>query len=162
MIRNAEIKDMPEILRIYETARRFMAQSGNPTQWGDTYPERELLEEDIRLGRLFVLDDGVLRGAFVCMEGPDPTYIKIYSGSWSEDTPYFAMHRIASDGTTRGFLKTCFSFCLEKSGHLRVDTHRDNKVMQGALEKCGFEKRGIIYLEDGSERIAYEFIARNC
>ena len=39
---------------------------------------------------------------------------------------------------------------------LRGDTHRDNKVMQRVMEKNGLEYRGIIYLEDGGERLAYE------
>ena len=31
-----------------------MADSGNPTQWGDSYPPQEMLEEDIDSNRLFV------------------------------------------------------------------------------------------------------------
>ncbi len=159
MIREATIGDINEIMRVYETARRFMAQNGNPTQWGNSYPEREIIEEDIKERRLFVLENECgICGAFVCMPGPDPTYINIYDGAWQTDEPYFAMHRIASDGRTRGFLKACFEFSYKKCPHLRIDTHRDNKVMQSALEKCGFEQRGIIYLQNGEERIAYEFI----
>lgn len=161
MIRKATMADMPEIERIYETARGFMAQSGNPTQWGKTYPEKEIITEDIEKGRLFVLEDTSLLGAFVFMEGPDPTYNKIFDGAWSSDEPYFAVHRVASDGRSKGFLKTVVSFCRQTASHLRIDTHRDNIVMQGALEKCGFCKCGIIYLLNGEERIAYEFIEQS-
>ena len=161
MIRKATMADMPEIERIYETARGFMAQSGNPTQWGKTYPEKEIITEDIEKGRLFVLEDTSLLGAFVFMEGPDPTYNKIFDGAWSSDKPYFAVHRVASDGRSKCFLKTVISFCRQTSSHLRIDTHRDNIVMQGALEKCGFCKCGIIYLLNGEERIAYEFIEQS-
>lgn len=41
---------------------------------------------------------------------------------------------------------------------LRADTHRDNLPMQRVLEKAGFSLRGVIYVEDGSERLAYELI----
>ena len=34
-----------------------MADSGNPTQWGDSYPPQEMLEEDIDSNRLFVYPD---------------------------------------------------------------------------------------------------------
>ncbi len=161
MIRKATIQDMPEIERVYETARSFMAQNGNPTQWGTTYPEKEIILEDIEKERLFVLEEGSICGAFVFIEGPDPTYNKIFEGSWSSSEPYFAIHRVASDGSAKGFLKTAVAFCRERASHLRIDTHSDNIVMQGALLKCGFEKCGIIYLLNGEERIAYEFIAAN-
>ena len=39
---------------------------------------------------------------------------------------------------------------------LRGDTHRGNKIMQRVLEKNGLVYRGIIYLEDGGERLAFE------
>ena len=39
---------------------------------------------------------------------------------------------------------------------IRIDTHEDNKPMRRFLEKCGFKFCGIIYLEDGSKRLAYE------
>ena len=43
-IRLAEAGDLPVILEIYRRARRFMAENGNPTQWGDGHPPRQLLE----------------------------------------------------------------------------------------------------------------------
>ena len=35
-IRHAVKEDIHEIMRIYEYARRFMAEHGNPDQWGPT------------------------------------------------------------------------------------------------------------------------------
>ena len=49
-------------------------------------------------------------------------------------------------------------FCLEKTRHIRIDTHEDNTVMHHLMNKYGFSKRGIIYLQNGAERIAYEYI----
>ena len=39
---------------------------------------------------------------------------------------------------------------------LRADTHVDNKVMQHLLESEGFTRCGIIHVEDGTPRIAYQ------
>ena len=39
---------------------------------------------------------------------------------------------------------------------LRADTHADNKVMQHLLESEGFTRCGIIHVEDGTPRIAYQ------
>lgn len=47
-------------------------------------------------------------------------------------------------------------FQKKKIGHLRIDTHADNHIMQHLILKNGFEQCGIIHIADGSERIAYE------
>ena len=47
MFRGARRSDLEQILEIYAHARKAMADSGNPTQWGDSYPPQEMLEEDI-------------------------------------------------------------------------------------------------------------------
>ena len=57
-----------------------------------------------------------------------------------------------------GIVGTAVAFAREKTGHLRIDTHEDNKVMQHVVEKMGFSRRGIIYVADGSPRIAYEMV----
>lgn len=47
-IRLAEEKDLLNILKIYENARQFMKANGNPDQWKDNYPPKELIENDIK------------------------------------------------------------------------------------------------------------------
>ena len=56
MIRAAREQDLPRIMAIYDAARRYMRQNGNPTQWGDNYPPESMLRQDIACGRLFVPD----------------------------------------------------------------------------------------------------------
>ncbi len=41
---------------------------------------------------------------------------------------------------------------------IRGDTHRLNLPMQRVMAKNGLELRGVIHVEDGSERLAYECI----
>ena len=41
---------------------------------------------------------------------------------------------------------------------MKNDTHKDNQSMQRMQAKNGFEYCGLIYLEDGAERIAFEKI----
>lgn len=43
MIRLAESGDLPLILNIYEYARGFMAENGNPSQWGKITPRKKPL-----------------------------------------------------------------------------------------------------------------------
>ena len=157
LIRTAQQTDLEEIEKIYAYARRFMAENGNPTQWADGYPRRQLLEQDIRLGNLYVAQkENELCGVFLFVIGKDPTYDYIEEGNWISDSPYGTIHRIASRGS--GLFEEALAFCREKCSHIRVDTHANNKPMQHLAEKHGFSRRGIIYVEDGTPRIAYELV----
>ncbi len=154
-IRKAEMSDLPRILEIYAQAREFMAKTGNPSQWNSTYPPKSMLEADIYAGNLYVAEGQIIHGVFAYFTEPDPTYGFIENGAWLDDSPYGTIHRVASDGSG-GVFSAVLSFVEARNPHVRIDTHHDNKVMQHVLEKHGFKRCGIIYLEDGDPRIAYE------
>lgn len=153
----AENADLPVLLSIYRQARGFMEKSGNPHQWGDSYPPEALLREDIRLGHAYLCKEGEqVLGAFSYFEEPDPTYARIYEGQWLSDSPYGVMHRVAAAVHGRGVGAMCIRWCYEKCRNLRMDTHRDNLPMQHTLEKLGFTRCGIIRLPDGEPLLAYQ------
>lgn len=155
-IRRATTADIERILEIYEYARMFMAENGNPTQWGSGYPAQQILEEDIRRERLFVVtEEGCVYGVFMFAVGDDPTYAFI-EGSWRSNATYGVIHRVAGMGG--GIFAAALEYCAWQISHLRIDTHADNKPMQHVVEKAGFSCRGIIYVADGSPRIAYDRI----
>ena len=160
-IRKTTEKDLNRVMEIYAFAREYMAANGNPNQWGSTnWPPEDLIREDIRLGHSYVCEDeDRIVGVFYYNQGKDiePTYRVIEDGNWANDDAYGVIHRIASDGTVKGVGRFCFDWAFEQCGHIRADTHSDNKPMQNLLTKLGFEKRGIIYVEeDNYPRYAYE------
>lgn len=161
MFRGAVRGDLDQILKIYARARDYMAENGNPTQWKNGYPTRELLEEDIDTNRLFVyMVNGQMEAVFAFILGPDPTYAVIEDGQWLNDTlPYGTIHRLASAGKCKGVASKVIEWCLEHCESLRADTHADNKIMQHLLEANGFTRCGIIHVADGSPRIAYQRMA---
>jgi len=157
-VRKAVSEDLGRIEEIYAYARKFMAEHGNPNQWGKTEPPHDQLVQDIHDGTLHVvMQNNTIHGVFFFWIGEDPTYGYMENGNWSSNTPYGTIHRIAGDGSG-GILKTAIAFAQNPIGHLRIDTHEDNFIMQNALDKLEFQSRGIIYLPDGSPRIAYERI----
>lgn len=156
-VRRAKENDLNRIREIYAFARAFMAENGNPNQWGKNHPPVEQLQEDIREGNLFVItDEAGIHGVFYFFIGDDPTY-GVINGAWHSDTPYGTIHRIAGD-SSGGILATAVTFAKQRIDHIRIDTHEDNKVMQRALPKQGFRRCGIIHIADGSPRIAYDLI----
>ena len=82
----------------------------------------------------------------------------IEGGQWRSDVPYAVLHRVASDGTTHGVAAAMFAFAKDCVDHLRIDTHQDNLPMQGAIAKAGFERAGIVYVSDGTPRVAFDWL----
>ena len=157
-IQKAVMEDMPRIRPVYAAAREFMAATGNPNQWKKTNPTEEVLTGHIRNGNLYlVLQDELMGGVFAFIPGEDPTYQYI-EGGWHSDAPYAAIHCVAGNGTIRGLFAQCVAFCEKKCGHLRIDTHRDNRIMQRVIERQGFSYCGVIYLANGDPRLAYDRI----
>ncbi|MBQ6602021.1 MAG: GNAT family N-acetyltransferase [Eubacterium sp.] len=162
MIRPAQITDLPRLAEIYEDAKVFMHENGNPTQWAGGYPNLESLTSDLEKGLLYTVesdeDPGRIAGAFSMLTEPDPTYAVIYDGAWLSDTPYAAIHAVVSDRKEKGMVQKIMAFVRESHDHIRVDTHKDNLPMQGALKRDGFTYQGVIICHDGTPRVAYEWM----
>ena len=157
MITLATAADLPQILAIYAHARAYMAQHGNPNQWGANRPTEADITAHIAAHELYVLREAdAIHGVFAFILGEDPTYRVIKDGSWLSNSPYGTIHAVASDGSIHGFLTQIVAYCQQTTRHLRIDTHPDNLVMQHVISKNGFTKCGVIHVADGSPRFAYE------
>ncbi|MBQ7386665.1 MAG: GNAT family N-acetyltransferase [Clostridia bacterium] len=159
IIRKTCEDDLPRIGEIYENAKRFMRATGNPDQWSTGTPNIDTAREDMERGVGYVAEDsGEVVAVFMFSLGADPTYAKIYDGEWLSDAPYGVIHRIAVAEQGQGIIDFCINECFALCENLRIDTHRDNIPMQRALTKRGFKYCGIIRLENGDERLAYQKI----
>lgn len=161
-IRKATRQDFDRMMEIFAFARSFMAEHGNPNQWGPSnWPPEDLILKDIRDEKSYVClnDEGRVIGTFFFDFGEsiEPTYRKITDGAWLDESPYGVIHRIAGDGSEKGIGAFCINRAFEKCKHLRIDTHADNIVMQNLLKKLGFVHCGTIFVEkDNSPRLAFE------
>lgn len=161
MIEKATLSQLPAILAIYERARAFMAQNGNPDQWGTVYPPEEMIRQDILNGKCYVnLKNGQICAVFYFAVEADPTYDHI-EGAWLNDAPYGVLHRIAVGESGKGIAAACFDFAFARCGNLRIDTHEKNIPMQRCLAKHGFVRCGTIYWENGDPGIAYQKVVTN-
>lgn len=157
-IRKTQVEEIETVMRLYGRARAFMRATGNKNQWINGYPSRETVLQDIGRGDSYVCveDDGEITGVFCFRQGTEPGYRLIEQGEWLNDEPYGVIHRLASSGKRKRLGDECIRWCFSRCPNLRVDTHRDNRVMQNVLERNGFRRCGIIYVEDGTPRIAYQ------
>ena len=157
-IRKTTLNDLDDVSAIYEIARDYMRSHGNPDQWGDSYPSREMIIEDIMREDSYLIEaDGQICGVFVFIIGEDPSYRIIQNGKWNGSGPYGTIHRIASNGRKHGIAQCCFEFCEQQIRYLRIDTHQDNLTMQAAIRRFGFRECGTIFVSNGP-RIAFDRI----
>jgi len=162
-LRKAQTDDLKAIMEIIKGSQKIMHEMGID-QWTNGYPGEDSILEDIRQSRCYVLvSEGKISAVeAICFDG-EPTYSKIYQGSWKSSRSYAVIHRIASDPhLRRSGLGSCLldaaqELAKSRGFHsLRADTHRDNIPMRNLLLKNGFTYCGIIYLASGAERLAFE------
>lgn len=165
--RPARAQDIPAIMEVIAQAQAFLAQQGID-QWQDGYPDVAIIEEDIRLGRGYVLAEGIsIAGIASILFDGEPTYDVIREGAWHTPEPYAAIHRVAVNAAFRGsgiadtLMQAAEGVILNKQVYAaRIDTHPQNVVMQRMLLRNGYLQCGSIYLQRGAEagakRIALE------
>lgn len=165
MIRKTQSKDIEKLMPIFSAAKERLRQRG-VDQWQDGYPDRDIIAADVENGESYILTDEKDIGAtaVISFRG-EPTYDVITGGQWltGENTSYAVIHRIAAaQGEVRRGAATkllCYAqeLCRQrKIGSIRMDTHKDNDVMQQWLLKNGFIYCREITLSDGALRIAFE------
>ena len=158
IIREAKTTDITDIMLVMEAAKKIMRSSGNMHQWADGYPSEAVIISDMKKHGGYIIEDaGRIVGYFAFLPSPEPTYSKIYDGKWLDDVQsYHVVHRIASYPDVHGIFSDIMDFCFSHDANIRIDTHKDNRIMQHNIEKHGFTCCGIIYLANGDERMAYQ------
>lgn len=161
-IRAAHTNDLPNIMAVLAAAKDIMRSSGNAGQWVGGYPSEEVILNDIEKGHGFMVEEERTVGYFAFIPSPEPTYSYIEGGSWLNEEPYHVVHRIASYPEVHGVFKAIMDWCFSKDQNIRIDTHKDNLIMQHCISQYGFTYCGIIYLPSGAQRLAYQKLSAAC
>ncbi len=156
----AQPQDLEICGRIINDGREFQRAQGF-VQWDDTYPTLDLIREDIKMGKGYVLKiDGVIAGYMFIDFSGEPAYLNI-KGEWRSDEKYAVVHRMAfsKDFQGKGLSGIAFGLieklCLENDvKYIRMDTDFPNKRMQHVMTKNGFVNCGIIVFQ--GEKLAYD------
>jgi RimJ/RimL family protein N-acetyltransferase len=154
------MEDFNTVMDIYSDARLLMQETGNANQWINGYPSGEVIMNDIANSNSYVCIDhnNEIVGTFCFVRGNDLTYACIDDGQWLNDEPYGVIHRLAGKKNSKGIAAACLQWCFKQCNNIRIDTHRDNIIMQNILKKNGFTQCGIIYIGNGTARIAFQKI----
>ncbi|WP_455041359.1 GNAT family N-acetyltransferase [Leptotrichia buccalis] len=180
--RKSTFDDVDRILEIIEKAKIELRKLGLD-QWQNGYPDRKVIENDVKLGISYVLEDiekngnelesenfTKILGTIVLSPKKEELYSKI-EGKWITNNDYIVIHRLAVDsevknkGIATKILKFSEEECIKnKILSIKTDTYENNEPMKKFLEKNGFSYCGVIYLDKepdiGEKRIAYEKIIK--
>lgn len=158
IFRKAKPIDADRIMEIIEQNKAEMWRNGNH-QWDENYPARVHIDDDIKKGVGYVLDDNglVVAYAAVVFTG-EPTY-KDIDGKWLSDQPYVVVHRlcVALNQKGRGLAKRYMREVESMSkarGVLscRVDTNYSNPAMLHIIQKLGYTYCGEIVYNHGNRK----------
>jgi len=161
----AQKKDVIVIMGIIKDAQELLA-SQNINQWQNGYPNKAIILKDIQNKESFILasEIGTYVATAMFSTRNEPTYSKI-EGRWMspKQTKYGVIHRMAVSKNYRGqgMAKFIFNQCEQmlsekKIPSMRIDTHKNNFGMQKLLKSMGYSYCGVIYLENGDKRLAFE------
>lgn len=157
VINKATLGDFSIVIGIIEQGKSKMIKSGNLNQWSVNYPALDTVKCDILLGDCYLLFEGDKPIAtFVFKSGPEPTYLRIDNGRWLDNQSYYVIHRVASVEGVHGVMADIIKYCSTLTSSIRIDTHADNRPMQASLARLGFVYCGVIYVENGDSRQAYQ------
>ncbi|MCQ2572867.1 MAG: GNAT family N-acetyltransferase [Treponema sp.] len=156
IFKKAELSDLNAILPIIEDSKAYLRQNG-VDQWQDGFPNPTTLSDDISTKHSFVIfskgnTKTPARFLVLSLEPEEPYHHPI-EGELKLEGPYTTIHRTAVSKENRGngISKAMFAFSEDfalSNGCkvLRVDTHKDNKIMQHILTREGFNYCCLVQL----------------
>ena len=163
----AELQDMADLMMIVDEASEFL-HAQHVDQWQSDTPDPGVFRKDITAGNcwLFTYEGDAAGCISICFQ-PEPVYDDIEDGSWLTEGPYCTVRRVAVRDIFRGrdlsheMMQLAEDLAMGRGCvSVRVDTHADNAVMRGLLEKRGYTYCGVVWYRDGviedRQRVAYE------
>ena len=172
-LRKTEVHEIDRVMEILLDGKAALATLGIDQWQGEGYPARDIVEQDVREGVSYVIeeDNGHLAATCMLSFSGEEDYDEI-EGEWltegdSSNPAYAVVHRVAvaadsvGKGAARLMLGNAQTLAHEGGAQsLRVDTHPGNVPMLSLLRSSGFTECGIICIKHAGgltpERVAFE------
>lgn len=148
-IRRAQKDEVVEIMELISKCVQVM-QDGGSDQWDAHYPNKEIIEQDIQQGSLYVYEvDKAIAGIIVLDENESEEYKTI---QWVQNQgPHLIMHRLAihPEVQGKGIARKLIAFAENHAGvngytSIRLDTYAKNTRALELYPGLGYERRGEV------------------
>jgi len=149
----AQQQHLPDVLDIISSCIKHM-ESREIYQWDETYPDAEIIKEDIGNGHSYVMKDGGRCIAYVAINDVYEDEVPLFRQvNWSlngEKTLYIHRLCVHPDYQGRGIAKKMLGFIEDtaaKNGYIsiRLEAFGGNETALKMYEKSGYKKVGESY-----------------
>ena len=153
-IKRAHKKDISEIMDMYDSCVNGMIKNGID-QWDHTYPNQEIILEDISRQTYFIYTmDKEIIGGVTIDNNQSPEYLEM---DWQDKTDSFlCVHRLAirEDAWGKGIGRELMDFAedlvlSERLLSIRLDTYSGNPQAMEFYKRLGYNQLGYIHLKPG-------------
>lgn len=153
IIRKGKTEDINDIMNLIKAAVVNM-QLNELDQWDDIYPNKEVIEADIREENLYVYEDNRIKGIIVLNEDQDEEYKAI---KWEYTLGVqLVIHRLcvhpeySGKGIARKLMDYAEKYCVEnRHNAIRLDAFIKNDRACRMYEQAGYKKVGVVTFRKG-------------
>ncbi|MEE1252546.1 MAG: GNAT family N-acetyltransferase [Bacteroidales bacterium] len=165
VFRKPTFDEVDNIVEIINCAIKRLGDAGI-SQWQNGYPNKEVVLQDIAngVGRVLCKEEKILAYGALVYTG-EKAYNDLEGGEWILQTQNYAtIHRacVSDSCVGEGYGKLFMIFAeneaKQKADSIRIDTHPDNKIMQGLVASLHYKYCGKVMYE--SVRLAYEKVLK--
>ena len=157
IIRKANKTDLENIMKMYKSCVKGMLENGID-QWDDTYPNTEIISEDLNVGTYYVAEiDETIIGGVNIDRNQDDTYLTL---DWEDKSDSFlVVHRLGvkeefwNKKIGKDLMLFTEKLVIEKGlKSIRLDTYSGNPKAMEFYRRLGYTELGTINLKPDKEK----------
>ena len=157
IIRKANKVDLENIMKMYKSCVTGMLENGID-QWDDTYPNTEIINEDLNVGTYYVAEmDETIIGGVNIDKNQDDTYLAL---DWEDKSDSFlVVHRLGvkeefwNKKIGKDLMLFTEKLVIEKGlKSIRLDTYSGNPKAMEFYIRLGYTELGTIDLKPNKEK----------
>jgi len=157
IIRKANKTDLENIMKMYKSCVKGMLENGID-QWDDTYPNTEIISEDLNVGTYYVAEiDETIIGGVNIDRNQDDTYLTL---DWEDKSDSFlVVHRLGvkeelwNKKIGKDLMLFTENLVIEKGlKSIRLDTYSGNPKAMEFYRRLGYSELGTIDLKPDKEK----------
>jgi ribosomal protein S18 acetylase RimI-like enzyme len=156
-IKLAKKSDLNRIMKMYKSCVEGMIKNGID-QWDHSYPNSEIIQEDIKNETYFICDmGGEIVGGINIDQKQDPTYLDI---DWKDTSDsFFVVHRLGvmqefwNKKIGKDLMLFTEKLVIEKKlKSIRLDTYSGNPKAMEFYRRLGYNELGTIDLKPNKNK----------
>ena len=157
IIRKANKTDLDNIMKMYKSCVTGMLKNGID-QWDDSYPNTEIIIEDLNVGTYYVVEmDGTIIGGVNIDKNQDDTYLAL---DWEDKSDSFlVVHRLGvkeefwNKKIGKDLMLFTEKLVIEKGlKSIRLDTYSGNTKAMEFYRRLGYSELGTIDLKPDKDK----------